>query len=82
MTARPLALERTEGGMTLSGPKAWRGSTKLHTTSQWPLATQTGREEEDYEARIRPTFLQAVVALAQITDYNRQGKLDGMERKW
>ena len=26
--ARPLALARTEGGMTLSGPKAWRGLTK------------------------------------------------------
>jgi hypothetical protein len=26
--ARPLALARTEGGMTFSGLKAWRGSTK------------------------------------------------------
>lgn len=28
MMARPLALARMEGGMTLSGPKAWRGLTK------------------------------------------------------
>lgn len=28
MTARPFALDRMDGGMTLSGPKAWRGLTK------------------------------------------------------
>jgi hypothetical protein len=63
MTARPFALERTDGGMTLSGPKACRGSTKLHATSQTHSAYTT-REEEAYEARIRPTFLETF-ALAQ-----------------
>jgi hypothetical protein len=33
MMAKPLALERTEGGMTLSGPNACRGSTKLGIVS-------------------------------------------------
>lgn len=57
ITARPLALERTEGGMTLSGPNACRGSTKLHAHSVSPWqSTETG-DRDQYEARILPTFL-------------------------
>jgi hypothetical protein len=49
--ARPFALERTEGGMTLSGPNDCRGSTKL-------IISKHGLSGH-YEARILPTFLGA-----------------------
>jgi hypothetical protein len=47
--AKPFAFERTEGGITLSGPKDCRGSTKLIVS----LVPMGGT----YEARILPTFL-------------------------
>jgi hypothetical protein len=46
--ANPFAFDKTEGGITLSGPNDCRGSTNLTVSLvRW----------EVYEARILPTFL-------------------------
>lgn len=47
--AKPFALDKTDGGMTLSGPKDCRGSTKLINKQEYWYT--------EYDARMRPTFL-------------------------